>query len=141
MPLDALTQQVTELGRFDFNTRIGVDRFQINNHIVETLKMQTTLPWPEHLKRVPDIAANHHERMDGNGYPRRLTGNRKSVSERVMAIADVFEALTAADRPYKPPKTLSESLNIMVAMGQDGHLDRDLMHLFIKSRAYRVYAQ
>lgn len=122
-------------------TLTGEERFQINNHIVETLKMLTTLPWPEHLKRVPDIAANHHERMDGKGYPRCLKGDQMSVSERVMAIADVFEALTAADRPYKPPKTLSESLNIMVAMGRDGHLDRDLLHLFIESRAYQVYAQ
>lgn len=122
-------------------TLTGEERFQVNNHIVETLKMLTTLPWPAHLKRVPDIAANHHERMDGKGYPRRLTGEQMSISERVMAIADVFEALTAADRPYKPPKTLSESLSIMLAMGRDGHLDRDLLRLFIETRAYRVYAQ
>ncbi len=131
--------------RYNLSIRRGTltneERFQINNHIVETLKMLTTLPWPEHLKRVPDIAANHHERMDGTGYPRRLKGEDMSVSEKVMAIADVFEALTAADRPYKPPKTLSESLKIMVAMGRDRHLDVELLKLFIESGAYRVYAQ
>ena len=85
--------------------------------------MLKKLPWPRHLARVPDIAANHHERMDGTGYPRRLPGSAMQTTERIMAVADIFEALTAADRPYKPAKTLSESLRIMALMGKDGHID------------------
>lgn len=131
--------------RYNLSIRRGTlnpeERFKINNHIIETLRMLTTLPWPDHLKAVPDIAANHHERMDGKGYPRGLTGEQMSVSERVMAIADVFEALTAADRPYKPAKTLTESLNIMVRMGQEQHLDKALLRLFIESGVYRRYAE
>lgn len=131
--------------RYNLSIRRGTlnpeERFKINNHIVETLRMLTTLPWPNHLKAVPDIAANHHERMDGLGYPRGLTGEQMSVSERVMAIADVFEALTAADRPYKPAKTLTESLNIMVKMGREQHLDKALLRLFIESGVYRHYAE
>lgn len=116
------------------------ERFKVNNHIVETYRMLTTLPWPRHLARVPDIAANHHERMDGNGYPRKLDGKTMSVTERIMAIADVFEALTAADRPYKPAKTLSESLNIMVSMALGGHSDPQLLKVFIETGAYHTYA-
>lgn len=130
--------------RYNLSIRKGTlndeERFKINNHIVETYRMLTTLPWPKHLARVPDIAANHHERMDGNGYPRKLKGSTMSISERIMAIADVFEALTAADRPYKPAKTLSESLNIMVSMALGGHSDPQLLKVFIETGAYRTYA-
>lgn len=130
--------------RYNLSIRRGTlndeERFKINNHIVETYRMLTTLPWPRHLARVPDIAANHHERMDGTGYPRKLDGNAMSVSERIMAIADVFEALTAADRPYKPAKTLSESLSIMVSMALNGHCDPGLLKVFIENSAYRTYA-
>ncbi len=130
--------------RYNLSIRHGTlndeERFKINNHIVETYRMLTTLPWPRHLARVPDIAANHHERMDGTGYPRKLDGHKMSVSERIMAIADVFEALTAADRPYKPAKTLSESLTIMVSMALNGHCDPRLLKVFIETGAYRTYA-
>ncbi|NOM52849.1 HD domain-containing protein, partial [Klebsiella pneumoniae] len=80
------------------------ERFKINEHIVQTIIMLSSLPFPRHLKRVPDIAGNHHEKMNGSGYPRRLGEQDLGIAERVMAIADIFEALTAADRPYKPPK-------------------------------------
>ncbi|WP_424251742.1 HD domain-containing phosphohydrolase [Castellaniella sp.] len=117
------------------------DRFAINDHIVQTLIMLKRLPWPGHLGRVPDIAANHHERMDGKGYPRRLRGDQLGTTERIMALVDVFEALTAADRPYKPPKTLSESLGIMAAMCRDGHLDPELYRYFVRSRVWLDYAR
>jgi len=107
-------------------TLTNEDRFAINNHIVQTLIMLTKLPWPKHLQRIPDLATNHHERMDGKGYPRRLQGSQMSIEERVLALADVFEALTAADRPYKSAKTISESLTIMAKMCQENHLDREL---------------
>jgi len=117
------------------------DRFAINDHIVQTLIMLKSLPWPAHLERVPDIAANHHERMDGQGYPRRLRGEQLGTTERIMALVDVFEALTAADRPYKPPKTLSESLGIMATMCRGGHLDPELYRYFVRSRVWLDYAR
>ncbi|MFJ4065969.1 HD domain-containing phosphohydrolase [Pseudomonas sp. NPDC089996] len=117
------------------------ERFKINEHIVQTIIMLTALPFPRQLRRVPDIAGNHHERMDGNGYPRRLGRDDLSIAERVMAIADIFEALTAADRPYKAAKTLSESVKILVFMARDNHIDGQLLRLFLTSGVYLEYAR
>jgi len=117
------------------------ERFKINEHIVQTIIMLSALPFPRQLKRVPAIAGNHHEKMDGSGYPRRLGEHDLGIAERVMAIADIFEALTAADRPYKPPKTLSESVKILVFMARDRHIDGQLLHLFLSSGVYRQYAE
>ncbi|MFG0498335.1 HD domain-containing phosphohydrolase [Pseudomonas sp. YQ_13] len=117
------------------------ERFKINEHIVQTIIMLSALPLPRQLKRVPDIAGNHHEKMNGSGYPRRLDGQDLGIAERVMAIADIFEALTAADRPYKPPKTLSESVKILVSMAREGHVDGQLLQLFLSSGVFRQYAE
>ncbi len=117
------------------------ERFKINEHIVQTIIMLSALPLPRQLKRVPDIAGNHYEKMNGSGYPRRLGGQDLGIAERVMAIADIFEALTAADRPYKPPKTLSESVKILVSMAREGHVDGQLLQLFLSSGVYRQYAE
>jgi len=117
------------------------ERFKINDHIVQTIVMLENLPFPRHLARVPEIAGGHHEKMDGTGYPKRLTKDEMSIPARIMAIADVFEALTAADRPYKKPKTLSESIRIMGFMVKDQHLDEELFHLFLTSGVYQDYAE
>lgn len=117
------------------------ERFKINEHIVQTIIMLNTLPLPRHLKRVPTIAGRHHEKMDGTGYPCRLSQNDMSIPERVMAIADIFEALTAADRPYKAPKTLSESVKILSFMARDQHIDPQLFRLFLTSGVYRAYGE
>ena len=117
------------------------ERFKINEHIVQTLVMLKRLPFPRELQRVPDWAANHHEAMNGKGYPRRLTASDLTIPERIMAIADIFEALTAADRPYKKAKTLSESVRIMGFMCKDGHICPDLFRLFLQSGVYRDYAK
>jgi len=109
------------------------DRFRINEHIVQTYTMLKSLPWPQALGRVPELAATHHERLDGQGYPRRLKADQLGLPERVMALADVFEALTAADRPYKTPKPLSETLAIMARMCQEQHLDTALFRYFLRS--------
>ena len=122
-------------------TLTNEERFKINDHIVQTIVMLDSLPFPKHLERVPEIAGGHHEKMDGTGYPKRLTGDEMSIPAKVMAIADVFEALTAADRPYKKPKKLSESINIMSFMVKDQHLDPELFRLFLESGVYRDYAQ
>ena len=117
------------------------ERFKINDHIIQTIVMLENLPFPTHLERVPEIAGGHHEKMDGNGYPKRLSGDEMSIPAKVMAIADVFEALTAADRPYtKKPKTVSESIKIMGFMVKDQHLDGDLFKLFLSTGIYNEYA-
>jgi HD-GYP domain-containing protein (c-di-GMP phosphodiesterase class II) len=99
------------------------------------------LPFPRHLRRVAEYAGGHHEKMDGTGYPRGLKREDMSIPARVMAIADIFEALTAADRPYKPAKKLSESIKIMGFMVKDQHIDPDLFKLFLSSGVYREYAE
>ncbi len=117
------------------------ERFKINDHIVQTIVMLENLPFPKHLERVPEIAGGHHEKMDGTGYPKQLMGGTMSIPARIMAIADVFEALTAADRPYKKAKKLSESVRIMSLMVKDQHLDGDLFKLFLASGVYLQYAE
>ena len=122
-------------------TLTGGERQIINHHIVATIKMLEALPWPKHLKNVPEYAGGHHERMDGKGYPKGLTRDQMSVQARVMGIADIFEALTAKDRPYKKGKTLSESLQILGKMRLGGHVDPDLFDVFVRTKVYRRYAE
>ena len=117
------------------------ERKVINHHIVATIRMLEALPWPKHLVNVPEYAGGHHERMDGKGYPKGLTREQMSVQARCMGIADIFEALTAKDRPYKKGKTLSESLEILGRMKQNQHVDPDLFDIFVRRRVYRRYAE
>jgi HD-GYP domain-containing protein (c-di-GMP phosphodiesterase class II) len=124
-----------------FGTLTEPERKEINNHIAMTIKMLEALPWPKHLKNVPEYAGGHHERMDGKGYPRGLTKDQMSVQARVMAIADIFEALTAKDRPYKKGKMLSESLRILGHFALNGHIDPDLFDIFIRNRIYLEFAR
>lgn len=116
------------------------EREIINHHIVATINMLESLPFPKHLSNVPEFAGGHHERMDGKGYPKGLTREQMSVQARAMGIADVFEALTARDRPYKPGKTLTEALKILGFMCKDNHIDKDLFQLFIDRKIYQDYA-
>ena len=122
-------------------TLTAAEREIINHHIVVTIKMLESLPWPRHLKRVPEYAGGHHERMDGKGYPRGLTREQMSVQARLMGIADIFEALTAKDRPYKEGKTLTESLTILGKFKENGHIDPDLFDVFIREKVYLDYAR
>ncbi|MEY3260082.1 MAG: hypothetical protein RIT46_911, partial [Pseudomonadota bacterium] len=122
-------------------TLTGEERDIINYHIVATIKMLEALPWPKHLRNVPEFAGGHHERMDGKGYPKGLTKDQMSLQARMLGLADVFEALTAADRPYKSGKTLSEALKIMGFMKRDNHIDPDLFQIFIQDRLYLKYAE
>jgi len=124
-----------------FGTLTDPERKEINNHITMTIKMLEALPWPKHLKNVPEYAGGHHERMDGKGYPRGLTKEQMSVPARVMAIADIFEALTAKDRPYKKGKMLSESLRILGHFALNGHIDPDLFDIFIRNKIYLAFAR
>lgn len=117
------------------------ERKIINDHILVTIEMLESLPFPKHLQNVVEYAGGHHERMDGKGYPKGLCREQMSVQARIMGIADIFEALTASDRPYKHGKTLSESLGIMAKMKRSGHIDPDLFDVFIKEKVYISYAE
>lgn len=117
------------------------ERFKINEHIIQTIRMLSALPFPRHMSQVAEIAGGHHETMIGTGYPKRLKKEEMSEVARMMAIADIFEALTAVDRPYKKGKTLSQALKIMTFMKKDQHIDPDLFALFIRSGVYKRYAE
>ncbi len=117
------------------------ERDVINNHIVVSIRMLESLPWPRHLQNVPEYAGGHHERMDGKGYPKGLKRDQMSVQARMMAIADIFEALTAKDRPYKKGKTLSESLQILGGFRLRDHIDPDLFDIFVRKKVYLEYAE
>ena len=117
------------------------ERETINYHIVATIKMLESLPWPKHLKRVPEYAGGHHERMDGKGYPKGLKRDEMSIQARIMGIADIFEALTARDRPYKSGMKLSEALRILSNFRDNGHIDPDLFDVFVQQKVYLKYAE
>jgi len=138
---DFLTQDEIKNLTISRGTLTHEERETINHHIVATIKMLEALPWPKHLRNVPEYAGGHHERMDGKGYPRRLKREEMSVQARVMGIADIFEALTAKDRPYKRGKTLTESLNILGRFKLNGHIDQDLFDVFVRRKVYLRYAE
>ncbi|MFL9879309.1 GAF domain-containing protein [Herbaspirillum rhizosphaerae] len=139
--ISALTDdEITNL-RIRMGTLNDAERQVINNHIVVTIKMLESLPWPKQLRNVTEYAGGHHERMDGKGYPKGLTRDQMSLPARMMAIADIFEALTAADRPYKRGNTLSEALEILGGFRQRDHIDPDLFDVFVRSRVYEKYAE
>lgn len=117
------------------------EREIINNHISVTIKMLESLPYPKHLKSVPEYAGGHHEKMDGSGYPRGLTREQMSIPARMMGIADIFEALTAADRPYKTGMPLSQALTILGRMKLEKHIDPDLFDIFVNEKIYLKYAE
>jgi len=122
-------------------TLTAEDRFKINEHMISTIKMLESLPFPEELRHVPRYASTHHETMDGTGYPRKLPGERLSIPERLLAIADIFEALTASDRPYKKAKPVSVAVDILYKMVVEGHVDRDCFELFLRKGVYETYAR
>jgi HD-GYP domain-containing protein (c-di-GMP phosphodiesterase class II) len=117
------------------------ERAMVNNHIDVTIEMLETLPFPRELERVPEYAGGHHERMDGKGYPRGLTRDEMSIPARMMAIADIFEALTSQDRPYKQAMKLSETMEIMVDMVASNHIDPELFRLFVQSGVHLRFAE
>jgi len=122
-------------------TLTAEDRFKINEHMISTIKMLGSLPFPPELQNVPRYASTHHETMRGDGYPRKLAGDKLSIPERILAVADIFEALTASDRPYKKAKPISVAVAILHKMMLDNHIDRDCFELFISSGVYLKYAQ
>ena len=124
-----------------FGTLTAEERFKINDHVVQTICMLSSLPWPPTLSDVPRIAGGHHEVLVGNGYPRQHKADEMGVLERIMAIADIFEALTVPDRPYKEGKTLRQALGILADMVRKGNLDKDIYNLFVQKKIYLAYAE
>ena len=139
--VDFLTAEEVENLTIRAGTLTVAERQIINHHIEVTIQMLESLPWPKHLRHVPEYAGGHHERMDGKGYPRGLTREQMSVQARCMGIADIFEALTAKDRPYKKGKTLTESLTILGKFKLNGHIDPDLFDVFMWEKVYEKYAR
>jgi HD-GYP domain-containing protein (c-di-GMP phosphodiesterase class II) len=127
--------------KIPYGTLTQAERGIINHHIDATINMLEALPWPKHLRNVPEYAGGHHERMDGRGYPRGLKREQMSVQARIMGIADIFEALTAKDRPYKAGKTMSESLRILGHFKLDGHIDPELFNAFVREKVYLRYGR
>jgi hypothetical protein len=138
---DFLSSEEAENLTIRAGTLTQKEREVINHHIVATIKMLEQLPWPNHLKNVPEYAGGHHERMDGKGYPKGLVREQMSLQARMMGIADIFEALTAKDRPYKPGMKLSQAMRIMANFKQGGHIDPELFDVFLKKGVYRRYAE
>jgi len=122
-------------------TLTAEDRFKINEHVISTIRMLGSVPFPKELAKVPRYASTHHETLKGTGYPRKLTAEQLSIPERVLVLADIFEALTAADRPYKKAKPLSVAIDILAKMVDDDHIDRDVFELFLTSGIYLKYAK
>ncbi len=141
METEFLTADELENLTIRAGTLTQAERNTINHHIVATIRMLEKLPWPKHLRNVPEYAGGHHERMDGKGYPKGLTRDQMSVQARVMGIADIFEALTASDRPYKPGMKLSQAMGIMQRFKHNGHIDPDLFDVFVAEKVYLQYAQ
>lgn len=136
-----LTQKEVEFLCIERGTINFEERQKINDHMKVTIQMLESLPFPKNLKRVPEYAGGHHEKMDGTGFPKGLKREQMSWPARMMAIADIFEALTASERPYKPAMKISQALSIMQRMRDQNHIDADLFKLFLEARVWEIYAK
>lgn len=122
-------------------TLTAEERYKINEHMLSTIMMLEHMNFPKSLRRVPEYAGTHHETLTGTGYPRRLSAKDLSIPARIMAIADIFEALTAPDRPYKKPNTVLEAVQVLRELATCGQIDGDLFELFLRSGVYLTYAE
>lgn len=141
MEKHVLTEEEVKFLCIERGTLSFEERQKINDHMTVTIQMLESLPFPKNLKRVPEYAGGHHEKMDGTGFPRGLKREQMSWPARMMAIADIFEALTASERPYKAPMKISQALGILQKMQQQNHIDPDLFRLFVSSRVWEKYAR
>jgi HD-GYP domain-containing protein (c-di-GMP phosphodiesterase class II) len=119
----------------------GQERKVVEGHAIHTIDLLNNLSYPDHLVNVPEIAGGHHERMDGSGYPHGVPGKELSLRARILAIADVFEALTSPDRPYKSPMRLSEAMTVLGQMRDEQQIDPDLYDVFVRERVFERFAR
>ncbi|PYO78418.1 MAG: HD family phosphohydrolase [Gemmatimonadetes bacterium] len=116
------------------------ERLEIESHVTHTYRFLQQIPWTRELQHIPIIAYGHHEKLDGGGYPRRVTGEAIPIQTRMMTISDIFDALTAADRPYKPAVAPAPALDIMTEEVRIGQLDRELFRLFVDAKVFELNA-
>jgi hypothetical protein len=140
-PMPLITEEELDNLTIHRGTLSFDDRQIINHHVEVTIKLLNSLPYPKSLRQVPLIAGCHHEKVDGSGYPQGLTKDEMPLQARILAIADIFEALTSPDRPYKKAMSLSTALQILGQMKLDGHIDPDLFDVFMESKIYLDYAE
>ena len=139
-PQNLLTDDEIQNLNIRKGTLTDEERTIINSHAAITFKMLSQMPFPKKLKNVPVYASSHHECLNGTGYPLGLKGDEISLQARILALADVFEALTARNRPYREGNTLSQAIKILGSMVKDNQLDPDLFDLFIEKKIYLEYA-
>jgi HD-GYP domain-containing protein (c-di-GMP phosphodiesterase class II) len=109
---------------------------EISSHVTHTFKFLSRIPWGKRLSRVPSIAGAHHERLNGTGYPNRLRGEEIPTQSKIMSIADIYDALTANDRPYKKALSTDRALEILDYNVKDGHLDGELVRVFREAKIW-----
>jgi HD-GYP domain-containing protein (c-di-GMP phosphodiesterase class II) len=114
----------------------AAERREIENHVADSWRFLKQIPWTDDLARVPEIAGQHHEKMKGGGYPNGIPAAQTPLGSRIMAVADVFDSLTASDRPYKPAIPLERALDILRNMAQEGDLDPDVVNLFEQTKVW-----
>jgi HD-GYP domain-containing protein (c-di-GMP phosphodiesterase class II) len=116
------------------------ERLEMESHVTHSFHFLTKIPWTGEMRGIPEIAYGHHEKLDGTGYPRRLAGDEIPIQARMMTISDIFDALTAQDRPYKRAVPIRNALDILHAEADEGKLDRDLLDIFVSRKIYHVTA-
>ncbi|HEY5920742.1 MAG TPA: HD domain-containing phosphohydrolase, partial [Kofleriaceae bacterium] len=114
------------------------ERIEINSHVIHTYNFLVRIPWSRTLRDVPDIAGAHHEKLDGTGYPNKLKGEQIPVPARMMAISDIYDALTASDRPYKKAMPVEKALDILAQDVKRGQLDSELFEVFVGARVFAL---
>jgi HD-GYP domain-containing protein (c-di-GMP phosphodiesterase class II) len=116
------------------------ERLEMESHVTHSFHFLSKIPWTPMMRGVPEIAYGHHEKLDGTGYPRGLTGEEIPIQARMMTISDIYDALTAQDRPYKRAVPQAKALDILKGEAAEGKLDADLLDVFIAKRVYEVTA-
>jgi response regulator RpfG family c-di-GMP phosphodiesterase len=129
-----------ELGalRITKGTLTRQERLQINEHVAHTYDFLSKIPWTRDLQSIPKIARGHHEKLDGSGYPHHLISEEIPPQTRMMTISDIFDALAAQDRPYKPRVSTEATLDILREEAEIGQLDKDLLELFVEGKVFRL---
>ncbi|MBN1541531.1 HD domain-containing protein, partial [candidate division KSB1 bacterium] len=117
------------------------ERLEIESHVTHTYNFLKRIPWSSNLKSVPDIAYAHHEKLDGKGYPRGLSADEIPLPSKIMTIADIYDALTAWDRPYKKAVQEERALEIIGFEVKEGKLDADLFDIFVRTKVYQSVAR
>jgi hypothetical protein len=118
----------------------AIERDRINSHASATRRILSQIPWTKDMERIPEIACHHHEKIDGSGYPDGLLGDQIGLEEKILAVVDIYEALVAQNRPYKPNMTPEKALGILQSEVEARRLDKDIVEFFISSGVYTLFS-